>query len=120
MSSPLFSKGFALNRSGTAAKKEDSSSGHSSESLEEESNSSVDEEDFEKLGLQKPSVNSDSDSDLDSEEKKHRDRVMKNLVSKTKRLTDTTSLENEDLERILIQRFSQSSVWSKKARLSQA
>ena len=90
---------YSLNPSLRNTEKEESSSGNSSQSLEEESDASLDEEAYDKLGITKPNQNSDSDSDLDEEEKKHIATVTKNFVSKNKRLTevDSDSLDFLDL-----------------------
>ena len=77
--------------------------------------SSGDEEDFDKLGLRKPL--DDSDSDLDDDEKAHRNRAMKQFVNQNKRRTDVEGDKDMDY---LVRRFSRSSVSSKTTRLSLA
>ena len=76
-------KAYTLNPSLRNTYKEEYSSGNSSESLEEESEASLNEEAYSKLGITKPIQNSDSDSDLDEEEKKHIATVTKNFVNKS-------------------------------------
>ena len=89
----------SLNQSPRNMEKEESSSGNSSESLEEESDASLDEEAYDKLGITMPTQNSDSDSDLDEEEKKHIATVTKNFLSKSKRIikVDSDSVDYLDL-----------------------